>query len=250
MTFRTFLPVFFSAMLVMACSPTGPVRFYSGPPQPKDKLAIIVVPAPITVRSIDGQEVDSPSKESGSYEVQLTPGHHLIAFRYELFWGTNDSGTLIKSHEVGVDAEFEAGKTYAIRYKVPSSTSEAADFRTDFTATLVDQSGGQQYRSYVIRNMDNVLAAKRIGTAAATTNPATAAATIRPSAASPGLSADAAEKANPVKRLKFWWLMANEQERKQFTQWMKTATENFAPAPKQAPDDAPPGTINGVKIKP
>ena len=108
MTFRTFLPLFFSTILLMACSPTGPLRFYSGPPQPKNQLATVVVPAAITVQSIDGKEVDSPSKVSGSYEVQLPPGHHLIDFRYMLYWGDSVTGMLVKSKDTGVDADFEA----------------------------------------------------------------------------------------------------------------------------------------------
>lgn len=227
-------------VLLTACSATGPVRFYSGPPQPRDQLAIVEVPAAITVLSIDGKEVNSPSKLSGIYEVQLKPGHHLIEFRYELYWGNSDTGMLIKSKDTGVDAVFEAGKTYAIRYKKPQDADQASNFLTDFPATLVDLSSGKQYSSYVIKNLDAVLAAQK---AKAQTTSQAAAATAMP-------NAQTASNADPVKRLKFWWLMANKQQRKQFTDWMKTANESFAPSNNMAPATAPPGTINGVKIKP
>lgn len=246
MKYRATLLLVLSASLI-ACSATGPVRFYSGPPKAKDKLAIVEVPAAINVLSIDGKEVDSPSKDSGSYEVQLEPGHHLIEFRYELFWGTFESGKLVKSKHTGVDAVFKAGDTYAIRYKKPQDADEAADFFSDFHATLVDLSTGKQYSSYEIKDLAAMLATQQ-----ARTNSSTAAqATTTASAASAMPNAETATKADPVKRLKFWWLMANEQQRKQFTDWMKTATENFAPSSdKAAPENAPPGTINGVKIKP
>lgn len=234
------------SVLLAACSATGPVRFYSGPPQPKDKLAIIKVPAAITVLSIDGQEVDSPSKISGSYDVQLKPGHHLIEFRYELYWGNNDTGMLIKSKDTGVDAVFEAGKTYAIRYKKPQNADQASNFLTDFPATLVDLSNGKQYSSYVIKNLDEVLAAKKAEANTSNQAPATT--------ASPMPNAETAANADPVKRLKFWWLMANAQQRKQFMGWMKTATESFAPStdkPSTQTTPPPPAdTINGVKLKP
>lgn len=249
MKFLTSSLLLLSTLLLIACSAKGPVRFYQGPPLPKESLAIVVVPAPITVRSIDGQEVDSPSKETGTYEVQLKPGHHLIAFRYELYWGTPDSGRLVKSHEVGVDAVFAAGKTYQLRYKVPHDTDEAYDFETSFHASLVDQGTGQQYSSYEIQNLNAALIAKKIGENTATTTAASPTATTS-AASQTGLSADAAVKADPVKRLKFWWLMASPQQRQAFTQWMKTANESFAPAPAKTPNNAPPGTINGVKIKP
>ena len=226
------------SVLLAACSATGPVRFYAGPPQPKDKLAIVNVPAAITVLSIDGKEVDSPSKLSGSYEVQLEPGYHLIEFRYALYWGNSETGMLVKSKDTGVDAVFEAGKTYAIHYQMPQDADQASKFLDDFPATLVDLSSGKQYNSYVIKNLEATLAAQR--------NKAQTAGTT--TSAMP--NAQTAANADPVKRLKFWWLMANKQQRKQFTDWMKGATESFAPSSDKTPSNALPGTINGIKIKP
>lgn len=245
MYYRTLsLLVLLTGLLVACAAPTGPIRFYSGPPLPKEKLAIVVVPAAITVRSIDGKEVNSPSMLSGTYEVQLTPGHHLIAFRYEMYWGTTDTGMMIKSKQTGVDAVFEAGKTYELRYKVPRDSEDAKDYLTSFNATLVDLTSGQQYSSYEIDNLDALLAARQ------TSAQAPKSGTTESTATSPVMNADTAVKEDPVKRLKFWWLMANEQQRKQFTEWMKTANESFAPAPDKTPDSAPPGTINGVRVKP
>ena len=248
MKYRASLLIVFSACSLMACSATGPVRFYQGPPLTKDKLAIVSVPGPITVLSIDGQKVRSPSQETGHYELQLKPGHHLIAFRYELYWGTNDTGMMVKSKQTGVDTVFAAGKTYEIRYKVPRNADEAYNYLTDFSATLLDRSSGQQLSSYEIDNLDATLAAKKINAdmpaSAQLANTAPA-----PTSTAP-ITADSAVKEDPLKRLKFWWLMANENERKQFSEWMKTATESFAPAPAKAPETAPPGTINGVNIKP
>jgi uncharacterized protein YccT (UPF0319 family) len=225
----------------MACAPTGPIRFYPGPPQPTEKLAIVSVPGPLSVLSIDGQTIKSPSQETGSYDLQLPPGHHLIAFRYDLYWGTTETGMMVKSKPTGVDAVFEAGKTYEIRYKVPRNADEASNYLTDFAATLIDQSTGQQYSSYEIRDLNKALAAKKInqGMSASTqiANPAPVVA-----GSNPVLNADSAVKEDPVKRLKFWWLMANAQERKQFTEWMKTATESFAPAPAKTSE-----TIKEIK---
>lgn len=235
------------SVLLAACSATGPVRFYSGPPQPKDKLAIVNVPAAITVLSIDGQEVDSPSKTSGSYEVQLQPGYHLIEFRYELYWGDSVTGMLVKSKDTGVDTVFEAGKTYALRYQKPQGANQAYKFLDDFPATLVDLSSGKQYSSYVIKNLEATLIAQKAKAKSAGQTPA-ASMTSATTAAMP--NAETAANADPVKRLKFWWLMANKQQRKQFTDWMRSANESFAPSNNQTPTTAPPGTINGVKMKP
>lgn len=241
-----FLLAFIASFLIACASPSGPVKFYSGPPLPKDQLAIVVVPGPITVLSIDGQTVRSPSQESGTYELQLPPGHHLIAFRYYLYWGSNDSGMIVNSKITGVDAQFEAGKTYSLRYKVPRDANEAKDYLTDFKATLVDQSSSQEYSSYEIRDLKEVLAAKNLNQT--TPSSSLASSTTASTPAQTTMSADAAVKEDPVKRLKFWWLMATQQQRHEFTEWMKSATESFAPT--KAPDNSPPGTIKGVKIKP
>jgi len=233
--------------LLLACSATGPVRNFTGPARSNQDVAIVTVPAAITVRSIDGKPVDAPSKETGVYEVRLTPGLHIIAFRYELYWGDNDSGRLIKSHELGVDTTFEAGKNYALQYKAPHSFSEAEDLETDFSVKLVDLSSNQKYDSYEIENLNATVAAKLANKGKPATAPANQ--TV-PAASATALSADAAVKEDPVKRLKFWWLMANPQQRKDFSDWMKTATENFAPSDTKVPDTAPSDTINGVKLKP
>jgi uncharacterized protein YccT (UPF0319 family) len=235
-----------SALVLVACAPAGPVRFYQGPPQPKENIAIVIIPAPITVRSIDGKKITSPSQESGSYELQLEPGHHLIAFQYYLYWEHGDNGMMVKSPDTGVDAVFEAGRTYEIRYKVPGDYNEAMNYFKRFSATLVDTGNGQVYSSYPIDNLDSLLAAKGIAagttaTSAINTVP-TAAVTAAPAATVtvPSATADKVMNEDPVKRLKFWWLMASEQERKQFTEWMKTATESFASPPGQAAAAAEP----------
>ncbi|MEJ2392680.1 MAG: DUF2057 family protein [Gammaproteobacteria bacterium] len=254
MKYRAILLLFLSASL-MACSATGPVRFYSGPQKPKNELAIITVPAALTVDSIDGKPVDAPSKESGTYEVQLEPGFHLIDFRYVLYWGSLDSGMLVKSKPTGVDTVFKAGHHYTIRYKKPEDASQAQDFLTDFNAQLVDLDTGETHDSYVVSDVNAALAKARA--THETQKPANShAASAETQTAMP--DAKTATTGNPVKHLKFWWLMANPQQRKQFMDWMKSASESFAPGADTgtttAPADKTPppaaDTINGVKLKP
>jgi len=238
----------FMALFLAACSATGPVRFYQGPPKPQDQLAIVIVPAALNVLSIDGEPVDSPSQETGTYQLELLPGHHLIAFRYELYWGTNVSGKLVKSKEVAVDAIFNAGSIYRMHFKEPQTIDEAYDFYSHFSATLTNDQSGQSFASYEIENLGAVLAAK--GIAKGQSPAAQRTVVAKPGSTVTTNPADKVVNQDPVKRLKFWWLMANEQQRKQFTEWMKGAGESFAPTDKNTPDHSPPGTINGVDLKP
>lgn len=248
MKYRALLVLLLSALLY-ACSATGPVRFYSGPQKPKDQLAIITVPAALTVDSIDGKPVDAPSKLSGSYEVQLEPGFHLIDFRYYKYWGDNVTGMMIKSKSTGVETVFQAGHKYTIRYKKPQDYSQAQNFLNEFNAQLVDLDTGKTHDSYVISDINAALAKARADQAQANTQ-AAGTTTGMP-------DAKTATTGNPVKHLKFWWLMANPQQRKAFLNWMKTAHESFSPdadsdtATPPADKTPPPAdTINGVKLKP
>lgn len=251
MKYRAFLVLILSAFLY-ACSATGPVRFYSGPQKPKAQLAIITVPAALAVDSIDGKPVDSPSKLSGTYEVELEPGFHLIDFRYYKFWGDNLTGMMIKSSPTGVDANFEAGHNYTIRYKKPQDYSEAQNFLSDFNAQLVDLSSGKTYNSYVVDDLSAALASAR---AKHQTVSSQADNTANAESHTGMPDAKTATTGNPVKHLKFWWLMANPQQRKAFMDWMKSANESFAPGTQSGTQNnnaspPPTDTINGVKLKP
>ena len=244
MKYRVMLLLWLASFILMGCSVNGPVKFYEGPTRPDSQIAIVTVPAAITVRSIDGQDVKSPSKESGTYELLLPPGPHLVVFRYYNYWPYGDAGVMVKSQDIGVEAVYEAGKHYVIRYKEPHSFEEAKGYFTDFHATLVNISNGKEYSSFDVSDQNSLFAriknyfdpngAPKTTSAPATTAVVPTVATTN-ATATPAMNADAAMKEDPVKRLKFWWLMANENQRKEFTQWMKTATESFAPQPKQAP---------------
>lgn len=252
MKYRVLIPACLFAIFVSACSATGPVRFYQGPPKPTDQVGVVIVPAALNVRSIDGRAVNSPSKDSGTYQLQLLPGHHLIAFRYEMSWGDNTISRMIRSDEVGVDTVFNAGTTYKLEYKVPHSMEEAYDVARHFSATLVNDQTGEKYASFDIENLNAALIARGIiktknQVPLAQNNAATH---THAEAANMTSMADKAVNQDPVKRLKFWWLMANKKQRKEFSDWMKGASESFAPSPDNSQQDVAPDTINGVKIKP
>lgn len=253
MKYRAMLLLLLSPLVLMACSVKGPIKYYEGPTRPDDQIAIVTVPAAISMRSIDGKDVKSPSKESGTYDVQLPPGHHLIVFRYYNYWPYGDAGIMIKSKDVGINTTFEAGKHYVISYPVPQRLEEAENFFSDFSATMVDTSSGKKFSSFEVNDQSSLFAQikgyfssdsgtnKATATTTADAAPAVAAATMTATAAT-AASADAAVKEDPVKRLKFWWLMANESERKEFTEWMKNANESFSPATTKQPVTTTPAT--------
>lgn len=220
MNFKAMLFLLAGSALLQACAPTGPVQFYEGAPRPTSEIAKVMVPGPLTVESIDGRKVDVPSQDEGFYELQLPPGKHIIAFKYLRFWGSGDAGSMIRSDLAAVDSTFEAGKVYELTYNKPRDEEQASALASDFSATLVDRSSGQKTASFTVANLDAALLARK------SQQPATPVPT-KATAAAAMPSADQAVQEDPVKRLKFWWLMANEKQRNEFSEWMKSATPSF-----------------------
>jgi len=215
-----------SLLWLQACTVSGPVHFYSGQPRPISETARLRVPGPITVKKIDGKEVDVPLQDEGFYEIFLLPGLHRVDFKYDLYWGDATSGMLVDSDVVGVETRFYAGMNYDLTYPVPEDEEEAYKMANKFKATLLEKETSRQVASRTTAELNEF----RINTAnvyssGVATQPKDNGA---PTAESTGvmalkdIKADNAVRQDTVKRLKFWWLMANEEERNRFKEWMKS----------------------------
>lgn len=220
MNWRTLTSLLLTTVLLAACAPTGPVKFYNGPEKPLSEIARVRVPGPITTLAIDGRDIRAPSKESGFYELHLSPGRHTLSFKYELYWGPADAGMLIKSSPTEVQAHFKAGQVYELRYDKPESEDEAFTMASDFQATLVERGSG---RRIAATPSDEYPSGITNAEAVVPNTPATT-----PAQTSGSLpSADQATNEDAVKRLKFWWLMADEKEREEFRKWMQQNMPSF-----------------------
>ena len=234
----------FGLIGLQACSSVeGPVHFYSGQARSNSETARLNVPAPLTVVKIDGREVEVPSKNEGFYEIYLLPGVHRIDFKYELSWGDEVSGMLVKSDVVGVESQFFAGKLYELTYSVPTDLDEAYDMTRDFRAQLLEKYTGRQVASRTMIELnefsskssdvairDNSTQPKDISLPTVETFGATATNNINAPAPNSkaktvivpkDIKADTVVREDAVKRLKFWWLIANETERNSFKKWIK-----------------------------
>ncbi len=209
MNFKNVLFLFLAVILLQACAPTGPVKFYEGMTRPAGQIARVKVPGPITALEIDGRKIHSPFTEEGFYELHLPPGAHRLIFKYELYWGSADSGMIIKSDPIEFNHNFAAGKVYELVYKKPASEDEAYTMANDFQATLVDADGSTRV---VSRSLDERTVAPASFSEPATTK--TPVANLMP-------SAEQAVNEDAVKHLKFWWLMTDEAERDEFRKWIQ-----------------------------
>ena len=223
---RTFLLLLVLLWLQGCSTVSGPVHYYSGQPRPNSETARLLVPGPITVKKIDGREVDVPSIEEGFYEIYLLPGLHRIDFKYELVWGDNESAILVKSDVVGVETRFYAGLNYEFTYPVPEEQEEAYDMALKFKAKLVEKGTGRQVASRTTAELDEFRSNIPIEYSSEdATQPKDNHVPITESTgvmAPTDINADTAVREDTVKRLKFWWLMANEEERNRFKEWMKS----------------------------
>lgn len=212
-----------------ACTPSGPVHVYSGQPRPDVETARLLVPGPITVTAVDGKKVEVPSLEDDYYEIFLLPGLHRIDFRYELYWGDATSGGLVFSDVVGVETRFNGGMSYQLTYAEPGDEEAAIGMANKFKATLVEQQTGRRVDSRTTTEL-NVLGVRSsliytMSEANQIESPTqtSPASDVTPP---PGIDADTAAREDAVKRLKFWWLIADEKERNQFREWMKSVDDS------------------------
>ena len=226
MKFQHRLILLFVFLVLQACSTVeGPVHFYSGSPRADTETARLKVPAPITVVAIDGREVEVPSKEEGFYEIYLLPGVHRVDFKYELSWGDNVSGMLVKSDVVGVESQFFTGKHYELSYPVPTDQEEAYTMARKFSAQLLETETGRQVGSRPVAELNEFRTKTSFALSDEAVSPAPAPVPTPKKdvvTAPTGITADTAVHEDAVKRLKFWWLMANEEEQAQFKKWMQS----------------------------
>lgn len=222
MNCRKLASLVLATLLLAACAPTGPVKFYPGPDKPKSEIALVKVPGPITVTRIDDRDVSVPSQEQGFYELHLSPGRHTITFKYELYWGSPNSGMVVRSNPTSVQAEFTAGRVYELRYPEPGNEDEAFSLANDFQATLIDTGSGTRIAS---TPSDEFPSGRTNAEPVVHEAPATTPAPAQAGGSLP--TADQAASEDAVKRLKFWWLMADEKEREAFRQWMQQDMPSF-----------------------
>jgi uncharacterized protein YccT (UPF0319 family) len=117
----------------------------------------------------------------------------------------------VESEDYAVRAELKPGHSYVMQYQAPKSKTEAFRFTRSMKITLVDEQDGTQFA---------ILPANHPGLYQLATTPPAA-----PAAAASSLAQQEQNvmQEDPLKRLKFWWLMAEEKDRQAFLEWMKSA---------------------------
>lgn len=190
--------------------------------RPVTELARLQIPHALTLLSVDGEKLDSV-RSPNDYEVALKPGLRRLRFVYEKEWGNPNTYDWVYSEQV-VEIAFEMrpGVVYRAGYPAVANRYEAArmarDLRVWIDAPDGTRTSSQQVALYgspfmrLLRsegNDENITAGAATGAASGT-------------AGNPDLSAAAASEHDALQRLKLWWNLASNEQRRAFLLWTET----------------------------
>lgn len=229
-----------NVVFLSACAgAAGPIRLYEGPKKPDNEIARFLVPSELEVVAIDGKALEAPYVPDGQYQVELLPGDHQIAVVYSEYWGDDTVGSLVVSDAFYFQFATAAGGTYVFKHNGPEDLVNA-NFDTligDIKIWLEQRKTGQTinaastsaYGGFLARTIRQVATGQGEGTPKAgvpslQTNNAQAASPTLPlptdtGAASALIAEQIIAQQNALDRLKFWWKMADQKQRKAFQAW-------------------------------
>lgn len=234
------------ALLVAGCAGTGGVLETSGTQSlGDDAVALVKVPNALSLLAVDGRKVD-PAVGADAYDVRLLPGTRRLRFAYEENWGNPSTYDWVYSkHVVEVVLEARAGVTYTAGYPEPSNATGARDLANDLRVWIDDPVGGRATSKKVAAHgspgsrlfsggsTDIGAEAEAASADTGTVSGAGGSGVVVPSAgiiaAGAGSAGDSAAGAasqqsvqDPLQRLKIWWKLASEADRRAFQAWVET----------------------------
>lgn len=231
------------AFLLSACaavSNDGPVRLYTGAKKPDSEVVRLIIPGELKVEKLDGKKVETPYVPGGNYELQLLPGDHRIRIFYEEFWGDLTSGAMEKSDIFNFNLAAAAGSTYVFKHDGPKdvtnvdigksakyikiwvkhqdsgqTTHAASKIESGIVADMMRKAAGTAKQGEVVGQDGTPVATANV------TSPATepAQTLAKGTAASTAMAEKIVSEQDALDRLKFWWKMADEKQRKAFQAW-------------------------------
>ncbi|MDH3716423.1 MAG: DUF2057 domain-containing protein, partial [Gammaproteobacteria bacterium] len=189
-----------------------------------DAVARVEIPYALTLLAVDGEQVAAPRSDSSS-RARLMPGTRRLRFAYEKNWGNPDTYDWVYSaHVVEIELRARPGVLYRAGYPEPANRHEAVKLAVDLRM-WVDSPDGTRVASRTGAPHGSPLTRLiRSNSGAATSY--TAAASAPAAASGTGDSVDQAEALlsdqDALQRLKLWWKLASDEQRKAFQQWIKT----------------------------
>lgn len=233
--------IIIGGIFLSACASTNStVRLYGGSEKPDSEIVKIRVPYELEVLSIDGRKLKTPYVPDGEYLLELLPGKHVFKVIYTEYWGDETSGNIEVSDAFYFQVATTAGSHYVFKHNGPADLVYAS-FNwsiSDIKIWLVQQETGQTINAASTSTYGNYLTRTLRQAASGTeedkpvtdsntaqknntkmTSPTTLKLTAKPDDSSALIAEQIIAQQNALDRLKFWWKMADENQRKAFQAW-------------------------------
>ena len=225
-----------------------PVQVYEGAKRPDSEIVKLLMPYELKVEQLDGKDLDTPYVPGGYYQIHLLPGEHQIMVFYEEYWGDATSGAIEISDIFNFKLTTTAGNRYIFKHTGPTDPvyADSGDSARDINIWVKQQDTGQNTQA--VNRVAGGFFASITGQSAGDIKAGVVETTVKPPATTditstsptvvePVLAKDdttstvlAAEQIisqqDALERLKFWWKMADDKQRKAFQAWTWTDKAN------------------------
>lgn len=230
------------AISLSACAGIkDPVQVYDGAKKPDSEIVKLLMPYELKVEQLDGKSLDTPYVSGGYYQIHLLPGDHQIMVSYEEYWGDASSGAIEVSDIFNFKLTTTAGSRYVFKHTGPTDLlyADSGPSAREINIWIKQQDTGQD--THAVGRIEGGLLASMTRQSAGdikegvveTTvqSPATPGTTSTPpTIVEPVLAKDEAtstvlaaeqiiSQQDALERLKFWWKMADDKQRKTFQAW-------------------------------
>jgi len=225
-----------------------PVQVYEGAKRPDSEIVKLLMPYELKVERLDGKSLDTPYVPGGQYQLHLLPGDHQIMVFYEEYWGDATSGAIEISDIFTFKLTTTAGSRYIFKHTGPTDLlyADSGPSANEIKIWIKQQETGQDTQAVdrieggILANMTRPSAGDiKEGVVETTVKPpaTTDITSTSPTVVEPVLAKDdttstvlAAEQIisqqDALERLKFWWKMADDKQRKAFQAWTWTDKAN------------------------
>jgi uncharacterized protein YccT (UPF0319 family) len=206
--------IFFWIIMILflsACQGTGPYQAYEGPAKASNEIATFIVPAQYNLLSIDGVKYTKTLLKDGAI-VNTLPGSHQFILEYHDFWDlTGESHEKVTSKPISITFNTQAGTQYTINATQLETIEQAQAFAEKPDINIVDTTTKQTTPAKIKYNLyGRDLFTMLFGAP-------------KPEPTTSGMENTHApvKDNNILETLKIWWEKADENQQKDFRQWLK-----------------------------
>ncbi len=124
MNFRNSIFIVLLATLT-ACASDDISRMYEGDKRPDSEIARVMLPGALQVIEVNNKKIRTPYQPDGYQSMDFLPGRHIIRVFYKEYWGAESGGGLEVSNIFDFDVMLDAGKEYVFQHNGPDDLIDA-----------------------------------------------------------------------------------------------------------------------------